>query len=323
VKVEYDNTELHNLTKIDEIDVDLPPFTTISFEVTTSASPYSLDLSDVNNPIRQITARYEESEVIFAGDEEETILKDFCKYVADNNPDILISTEQNSSLLKYVFERMEHLGIEMGLGRTNKRNSIEGRVYLDSNTFDNIVGLIEKSRFACIPLSLAARYRISRLIDSRNCYEIIQRGFVISYNDRLEPIRTIEEIFASDKGGMILSPKLGLHENVAVLDYEDEYANLILRYNLSYEDISKNVKGLLPSVVESVLNRRIIFKRLQKTFPVNTKGWLLCEQRIEVLKSILVSLYGTTGSHWNRLANAETFEEINRLSRQVLMRTKE
>jgi DNA polymerase elongation subunit (family B) len=68
---------------------------------------------------------------------------------------------------------------------------------------------------------------ISRLIDSRNCYELIQRGFVIAQNDRLERIRTIEEIFANDKGGMIISPKLGLHENVAALDYENEYANLI------------------------------------------------------------------------------------------------
>jgi DNA polymerase I len=122
---------------------------------------------------------------------------------------------------------------------------------------------------------------------------------------------------------MILSPKLGLHENVAVMDYEDEYANLILRHNLSYEDISDNGKGLLPTVVESVLNRRIMFKGLQKSLLVSTKEWLWCEQRIEVLKTILVSLYGTTGSHWNRFANVETFEEINRFSREVLMRTKD
>ena len=42
-----------------------------------------------------------------------------------------------------------------------------------------------------------------------------------------------------------------------------------------------------------------------------------------VLKNILVSLYGTTGSFWNRLANVDTFEEINRLSRQLLIKTKD
>jgi DNA polymerase elongation subunit (family B) len=114
------------------------------------------------------------------------------------------------------------------------------------------VGLIEKARFACLPLGLAARYRISRLIDSRNCYELINRGFVISHSDRQESIRTVEEIFSKDKGGMIFSPRVGLHDNVAVLDYENEYADLILKHNLSYERCS-NTKGLLPTVLENVL----------------------------------------------------------------------
>jgi DNA polymerase elongation subunit (family B) len=49
----------------------------------------------------------------------------------------------------------------------------------------------------------------------------------------------------------------------------------------------------------------------------------LCEQRIAALKGILVSLYGTTGSFWNRFANVTAFEEINRISREVLIKTKD
>jgi DNA polymerase elongation subunit (family B) len=37
--------------------------------------------------------------------------------------------------------------------------------------------------------------------------------------------------------GMIFSPSIGLHENVVVLDYENEYANLIIKNNLSSETI--------------------------------------------------------------------------------------
>jgi DNA polymerase elongation subunit (family B) len=39
---------------------------------------------------------------------------------------------------------------------------------------------------------------------------------------------------------MIISPQTGLHENVIVLDYDNEYANLIVNHNLSYETIPKN-----------------------------------------------------------------------------------
>ena len=45
--------------------------------------------------------------------------------------------------------------------------------------------------------------------------------------------------------------------------------------------------------------------------------------RIVALKNILVVLYGTTGSFWNRLANVDTFEEINRLSREILIKSKD
>jgi DNA polymerase elongation subunit (family B) len=79
------------------------------------------------------------------------------------------------------------------------------------------VGLIERAQFGGLPLSSAARYGMNRLVNSRNCYELIQRGFVIprSTNNH-ERIRTLDEIVAKDKGGMIFSPRVGLHENVMV-----------------------------------------------------------------------------------------------------------
>ena len=203
--------------------------------------------------------------------------------MVDNDPDILVSREQhyqNIRVLQHLFARTEEVGLDIQLvrGNTNNNNHIDGRVELDSNSVD-IVGLVEKARFACLPLGLATHCKISRLIDSRNCYELINRGFVISRSDKKqqESIRTVEEIFAKDKGGMIFSPRVGLHENVAVLDYE-KYANLIITHNLSYETTPQN-NALLPTVLESVLKRRIMFKNLQKSFPVNTREWLWCEQR--------------------------------------------
>ena len=88
---------------------------------------------------------------------------------------------------------------------------------------------------------------------------LIQRGFVIPKNNNSsnhEHIRTIEELVSSDRGGMIISPQTGLHENVVVLDYDNQYANLIVSHNLSYETVlskveqgnkSNNKKGLLPT----------------------------------------------------------------------------
>jgi DNA polymerase elongation subunit (family B) len=71
---------------------------------------------------------------------------------------------------------------------------------------------------------------------------------------------------------MIISPQIGLHENVVVLDYESEYANLIVKHNLSYETVTsipsqrkaavacdeEEEKALLPKVVEMVLTQNIL-----------------------------------------------------------------
>ena len=145
---------------------------------------------------------------------------------------------------------------------------------------------------AFLPLDLAAKYGMNRLIDSRNCFELIQRGFVIPNNrsGHHEEIRTIEELVSSDRGGMIISPQTGLHKNV---------------------------------VVEKFLKRRLHFEGLSKELSEVNKEHLWCQQRIDSLKNILVCLYGTTGSLWNRFGNVLVFEEINRLSREILIKTKD
>ena len=172
-----------------------------------------------------------------------------------------------------------------------------------NSQFVQFAGLIERARFGFLPLDLAAKYSINRLIDSRNCFELIQQGHVIpsrSGGRNYEHIRTVEQIVSGDKGGMVISPQIGLHEDVLALDYDNEYANLIVNHNSSYETIRGEArKGLLPTVVERYLKRRLYFKRLLKEFPKDSEEYVWCEQRVNSLKNILVCLYGSTGSLWS------------------------
>jgi DNA polymerase elongation subunit (family B) len=309
VEVEYGNkSHLRKIRKLNDEDVlATPPFSILHVEIEPS-----LDADDI---ILEIRARKEkeEEEVLFEG-EEGAILKEFYDYLQREDTDILISTNK---LLDHLLARMSVYGLDLG-----RESGTHGRVCLEPSL--DLPLLIERARFGILPLQMASGYGMNRLIDGRNCFELIQRGFVISSSkyQHYDSIRTVEEIYANDKGGMIFSPQVGLHENVVVLDYENEYANLILRHNLSYES-EGHEKGLLPLVLEKVLNRRIFFRNLQKSISINSKEWNWCEQRIDTLKNILVSLYGTSGSFWNRFANVETFEEINRLSREILIRTKD
>jgi DNA polymerase elongation subunit (family B) len=300
-------------------------------------------------------SQQQREKILFNYKEEKCILEEFCKYVQAKDPDIIVCIGDHyaSTILDYLFARTDKLELDLQLGREKKKKIetlkhpglqwIKGRLSISSrnsrsSVFDNfgLAGLIERCRFSFLPLDLAAKYGMNHIIDSRNCHELIQRGFVIPRNNKAnnhEYIRTIEELVSRDKGGMIISPQTGLHENVLVLDYDSEYTNLIVNHNLSYETVfskkgelecrSQNEKGLLPIVVEKYVKRRLYFKSLLKQIPEGSNEYLWCQQRIDLLKNILVCLYGTTGSLWNRYGNVLVFEEINRLSREILIKTKD
>jgi DNA polymerase elongation subunit (family B) len=359
VEVQYDGSRLIALTKVDENEISPPPFSMLYVSVYTLSGKVTSE-----DPVMMIRVRYEEvqrsqqqrEEILFNYKEEKSTLEEFCKYVQAKDPDIIVYVGDHyaGTILDYLFTRTDTLGLDLQLGR-EKNNKIKtlkhsglqwikGRLCISSrnsrsSVFDNfgLPGLIERCRFSFLPLDLAAKYGMNRIIDSRNCYELIQSGFVTPKNNKAnnnhEHILTIEELVSRDKGGMIISPQTGLHENVVVLDYDSEYTNLIVNHNVSYETVfsnkgeivgkPQNEKGLLPIVVEKYLKRRLYFKSLLKQFPEDGKEYLWCQQRIGSLKNILVCLYGTTGSIWNRYGNVLVFEEINRLSREILIKTKD
>jgi DNA polymerase elongation subunit (family B) len=360
VEIQYDGPKLVKIGKAEDEDYISPPhFSILYVSIQTSSGKISPE-----DPVIIIKSRYEDisdpqqnAEIVFDSQQEKDILSDFCNHVQIKDPDIIIwiAVRYASIILDYLFARSVKLGLDLQLGRERKKIApltvlkhpgghwIKGRLSISNKTnrFSSVLdkfgfaGLIELCRFGFLPLNLAAKYGMNRLIDSRNCYELIQRGFVIpenKTNHHHEHIRTIEDLVSSDKGGMIISPQTGLHENVLVIDYDNEYANLIVSHNLSYETVLLkeeldnkpiNKQGLLPSVVEKYLKRRLHFEGLSTELPKESKEYSWCQQRIDSLKNILVCLYGTTGSHWNRYGNVTVFEEINRLSREILIRTKD
>src|ERR687892_2281366 len=203
----------------------------------------------------------------------------------------------------------------------------------DKTEYVSLIELVEKARFSYLPFKLASKYGMLRLIDSRITFELIRRNFVVPKKNTVsqhhEEIRTLENIIEMDKAGMIISPQIGLHENVAVLDFNDEYANIITRHNISYENFPNDSKidgersAILPSIVQELVAKRVHLKQFLKARQPDSSLYSCCEARLDMLKQILVCLYGTSGSIWNRYSNVKVFEEINKLARQILLQAKD
>jgi hypothetical protein len=123
----------------------------------------------------------------------------------NNDPDFLICPESWNTM-NYMFERTKCLNLNLGFGRYAmdfKRldrpipSWSRGRVVLDYGFFEEygVAGLVERARFSVLPPGIAARWTANRVIDSRNCYELLRRNPVIPKNTGYyEYIRTIRDL---------------------------------------------------------------------------------------------------------------------------------
>ena len=206
VKVEYDGSKLLEIIKLDDDnEVCPPPFSLLYFDLHTYSGILASD-----DAIRLIKVRYAEEDVLFNDSEEKVILQQFSDYVLEKNPDIIVcmGDYDDGKVLRYLFERAKKIGFDLQLGMDDD-DGIKGRICISSSYrkttyFDEFgfAGLIERARFGFLPLEMAAKYSITRLIDSRNCYELIQRDFVIPSRDSSnnhEHVRTVEQIVSGDK----------------------------------------------------------------------------------------------------------------------------
>jgi len=248
-------------------------------------------------------------------------------------------------------------------GRTIYRPSSflpSGRILIDTeNSFNyqkgGLSGILLVSYLTGIPPNYTARFTPGTLISSYEVFEALKVGIAVPFRKRdAENVRNLEELRLADRGGMILQPEPGIYEDVYQLDFTSMYPTIIVKYNLSpevFEDSgsggtricikSKNgiepvaitrrtrleleigtgrgaVKraGFLPIVLEPLLNLRISTKRKKKENPAY-------EGMDSILKWMLVTCFGYTGYRNARFGRIEVHEAINRIGRDIILRTKD
>ncbi len=205
---------------------------------------------------------------------------------------------------------------------------LPGKLILDSQTLQalGVAGLDEKSRFAGLPIGVVARWGPARVIDSRQCYEAIKRGILIprTRTGTAKNVLTAKEVAYTDRGALILSPRVGLHENVAELDFKSLFPSIIVKHNISYETVSaggvnSTRKGFLAQITQRFVERRMELSRRRNDLAEDSEAWKECDQRERLLKKLLVSLFGYSGSDLNRFGNVFAYREVNRIGRETIV----
>ena len=159
VRIEYDEKELLTISKVDDSqDIVPPPFKIMHIRVG----------DDNKNDEITFKIRLENgSSVVFNGLSYES----FISYVKENEPDIAIIYEE----YQYDYDIVSSID-SIITKYCNQTVVIHSRDIVDDISF---VEMVEKARFSYLPLKLASKYRMLRLIDSRITYELLKRDFVV------------------------------------------------------------------------------------------------------------------------------------------------
>ena len=292
------------------LSVEPPPFKIICFDVYHNKNltilTYNDKLQEENN---------------FSGETEET-LSLFHEYIMTIDPDIICSMEADmKNLLKL---SLKHKKPSLGIYHKKSFHLQDGRVFINLRTYrrTSLSGIVERIMYTREVPRIGSDWAAGRAIESRQCYEARRRGFLLPKRGFYQPVMSLKELLKErDHGGLILAPSIGLHENVAALDFESMFPHLILKENISYENVrsNRNSEGFLLDFTRDALERRLYYKHLKKELAGNSDMWFWCETRQQALKEILFCTYGYSGCWANKFGNMDTFHEINKASRETLV----
>jgi DNA polymerase elongation subunit (family B) len=313
-----------------------------------------------------------DDEVIKEDNETETILSVLTR-IQQSNPDVIATVNGDSLLFPFLYHRAKICGIEhlVNLGReTNQKKNnlrpvkkaksyfsygrivyrpafytLQGRIHLDTaQSFfygeSGLRGILDIARCANIPVQLLSRLGPGTAISQIEVNAAMAKGYPVPWKKNMpENWKTAEELLIADRGGLVLEPVVGLHENVLELDYASLYPNIMVLHNISPETmlccccpdsnnrvpqlgyhICSRKKGLLPEVLEPILHRRFCFKARAKnnqydhaTYTELQKAW----------KWVLVVCFGYTGYRNARYGRIECHESITAFSRDILLTASE
>ena len=167
-------------------------------------------------------------------------------------------------------------------------------------------------------------------------------------HDRVLPARPTGEVSGERydegeqlAGAEVLPPKKGLLENIVILDYKSLYPTIMMAHNLCYttevvgempENVIKTpnggvyvsgdiVKGIVPSILEDLLDRRQQTRAKMKTADEDDKRVLDATQL--ALKILLNSFYGYSGYTRARLYSLTLAGAVTSFGRENILHTKD
>jgi len=217
-----------------------------------------------------------------------------------------------------------------------------GRWHIDSNNallyqdFD-LEGIFETARVTRLPMQTSARVSPGTGISSMQIVTALQNGILVPWRKQQgERFKTALDLIRYDQGGLVYQPIVGVHENVAELDFVSMYPGLMVKFNISPETAGDNASdpenlkpfpsnspGLIPLTLAPLLDKRIKLKTRIKSLSKWDIRLKSDQTRAIAHKWLLVTCFGYLGYKNARFGRIEAHEAVTAYGREALLRAKE
>jgi DNA polymerase-2 len=202
-------------------------------------------------------------------------------------------------------------------------------------------GVLEQAQVTGMPVQEMARRSPGAGITAMQMITALRRGVLVPYTkQQAEYFKSARQLIRSDRGGLVYQPQVGLHTDVAEIDFVSMYPAIISRFNISAETVVKNSdhmaivpelgmlidqsqRGLLPETLQPLLEKRVTLKQQLAGLTHQDCRYGGLKSRSTALKWLLVVAFGYAGYKRARFGRIEAHEAITAYSREAMLRAKE
>lgn len=285
-----------------------------------------------------------------------------------HDPDLLLTRWGDTWLLPYLLKEGKRLNIPLPLNRDGERGvasrpertyfsygqviyrgrqaHLFGRWHVDTENAVlyhdyGIAGILEMARVTSLPLQSAARLSPGSGISAMQIRTALQMDLLVPWHkQQAELPKTALDLLHSDQGGLVYQPLVGLHEQVAELDFVSMYPSIMVRFNISPETIESATQtrftashlqplnagsgpALISQTLSPLLEKRLELKKRLATLPRYDPRRRHYKACASAHKWLLVTCFGYLGYKNARFGRIEAHEAVTAYGREALLRAKE
>lgn len=316
---------------------------------------------------RPLEIGVEDTTRVLLADDPREMLTRFRELLLQYDPDALITAWGDSFILPRLLELARRYGVPLPLNRDRDRavqfrparsyfsygrivyktasHVLFGRWHIDlDNAFliddYSLEGVFELARVSQLPVQRVARVSTGTCVSAMEMATAYRQQILIpAVKSAAEELKSADQFVTADKGGLVFQPVVGLHEEVAELDFTSMFPTIMDRFNLSAETLNcpccpprrvpelgywvcQKRRGLIPTTIAPLVQKRSLYKRKVKetSDPAQKEKY---RRRVSCLKWALVTVFGYTGYKNARFGKIEAHEAINAYGRDALLTAKE